>query len=66
LPAAVDLANFDFIKLGPFDPERGGLGSPETNQRFYRIEDSDNKSGEGRKMVDATSLFCKKSLSSLM
>jgi hypothetical protein len=51
---AVDLANFDYIKLGPYDPARGGLDSPTTNQRFYRVE--------GGKLVDATSLFRKKPL----
>ena len=60
LSPAVNLANFDFIKLGPYDPDCGGLDKPGTNQRFYRVE-----GGTGdRKMVDATSLFLKKPLSS--
>ena len=55
----VYLENFDFIKLGPYDPARGGLSSPDTtNQRFYRLEGS----GPERKMVDATELFRKKPL----
>jgi anaerobic ribonucleoside-triphosphate reductase activating protein len=50
----IDLRNFDFIKLGPYIPERGGLNSPDTtNQRFYRIIGN----GTERKMVDATELF---------
>ncbi len=61
LSPAVDLADFDFIKLGPYDPARGGLSSPDTtNQRFYRVEGS----GPERKMVDATELFRKNTLSS--
>ncbi len=59
LSPAVRLANFDFIKLGPYDQQRGGLDSPDTtNQRFYRIEGS----GADRKMTDATELFRKKPL----
>lgn len=30
--------NFDFIKLGPFKKNRGGLDSINTNQRFYKVE----------------------------
>ena len=62
LSPAVNLSNFDFIKLGPYDPERGGLDSPETNQRFYRIEME--AVGRGYKMIDETALFRKKSLTS--
>lgn len=28
----------DFVKLGHYDHELGGLDSPTTNQRFYQIE----------------------------
>jgi anaerobic ribonucleoside-triphosphate reductase activating protein len=59
IPEVIDLRNFDFIKLGPYDPERGGLDSPDTtNQRFYHLEGS----GPERKMVDRTELFRKKAL----
>lgn len=30
--------NFDFIKLGPYKRNRGGLDSKNTNQRFYKVE----------------------------
>ncbi len=60
LSPAVRLENFDFIKLGPYDPQKGGLSSPDTNQRFYCVEGD----ATGRKMVDATSLFRKKTLTS--
>ena len=29
---------FDYIKLGPYIMERGGLDNPNTNQRFYKVE----------------------------
>lgn len=27
----------DYLKLGEYRPDRGGLDSPNTNQRFYRL-----------------------------
>lgn len=33
----IDITLFDFIKLGPYVAELGGLRSPSTNQRLYRI-----------------------------
>lgn len=27
----------DYLKLGEYRPDRGGLDSPNTNQRFYRV-----------------------------
>ena len=41
--------HFDYIKLGRYIEELGGLNSPTTNQRFYRI---DNKT-----MIDMTKRF---------
>ncbi len=29
---------FDYVKLGPYIESLGGLDSPQTNQRFYKIE----------------------------
>ena len=58
LSPEVSLDNLDFVKLGPYDPERGGLDSTGTNQRFWRVE---GPAGD-RKMIDATSLFLKKPL----
>lgn len=49
LSSAIDLENFDFIKLGPYIEELGGLKSPNTNQRLYKIVDG--------KMVDITNRF---------
>ena len=30
----------DYLKLGKYRPDRGGLDSPDTNQRFYRVINS--------------------------
>lgn len=33
----IDLMNFDFIKLGPYDEDKGPLNKRTTNQRFYKV-----------------------------
>lgn len=33
----ISLCNFDYIKLGPFIPERGPLNNPNTNQKLYEV-----------------------------
>ncbi len=38
LSTEVDIANFDYIKIGGYRSALGGLDSPTTNQRLYRIE----------------------------
>ncbi len=35
LPESINLKNFDFIKLGEYREESGGLNKRTTNQRFY-------------------------------
>ncbi|MDR1729468.1 MAG: anaerobic ribonucleoside-triphosphate reductase activating protein [Prevotellaceae bacterium] len=42
---------FDYIKLGKYIEKLGGLNSPTTNQRFYRIENAT--------MIDMTDRFYK-------
>lgn len=37
LSPAIETANFDYIKLGPYLSHLGGLRSPHTNQRLYRV-----------------------------
>ncbi len=49
LPEGCSLQSFDYIKLGPYIERLGGLDSPLTNQRFYRIEDT--------RMIDMTAAF---------
>ena len=41
--------SFDYIKIGPYIPERGPLKDPNTNQRLYKIADG--------KMEDITYRF---------
>ena len=43
--------HFDYIKLGKYIEQLGGLNSPTTNQRFYRIERTT--------MIDITEQFYK-------
>lgn len=45
------LCNFEYIKLGGYIKELGGLQSPRTNQRMYKITDG--------RMEDITSMFRK-------
>lgn len=51
LPENINLKNFDFIKLGEYREELGGLNKRTTNQRFYIVHDN--------KMEDKTFLFWK-------
>ncbi len=37
LSSEVDVNNFDYIKIGSYKSEFGGLDSPTTNQRIYQI-----------------------------
>ena len=47
----INLANFEYIKLGSYIKELGPLDNPKTNQRFYHIEN--------RQLVDWTYKFWK-------
>lgn len=51
-PDDCSIANFDYIKIGPYIENLGGLDSPDTNQRFYRVENGE--------LIDRTALFQKK------
>ena len=33
----INLNNFDYIKIGPYIEEKGGLSNSNTNQRFYKV-----------------------------
>lgn len=46
------IASFDYIKLGPYIESLGGLDSPDTNQRFYRVENGE--------LMDESWIFQKK------
>ncbi|MDR0509543.1 MAG: anaerobic ribonucleoside-triphosphate reductase activating protein [Rikenellaceae bacterium] len=41
LPDGVRAENFDYIKLGPWVEARGGLDSPTTNQRLFRVAEGE-------------------------
>lgn len=56
-PMSVSLAHFDYLKLGPYVERLGGLDSPTTNQRFFKIE-------QGRP-IDCTHLFAIRTPASL-
>ena len=44
---------FDYVKVGPYLPEKGPLNNPHTNQRLYKIDEYGNK-------TDITYLFWRK------
>ena len=48
----INLKWFDYIKLGHYDDELGGLNKKTTNQRLYKVKED--------KLEDITSLFWKK------
>ena len=33
----IDIDNFDYIKIGPYIEEKGGLNNPDTNQKMFKI-----------------------------
>lgn len=33
----IDLINFDYIKLGPYEEDKGPLNKRTTNQKFYKV-----------------------------
>ena len=46
----------DYVKVGHFDLNLGGLDSPDTNQKLYKV----NHTQEGNKLIDITYKFLKK------
>lgn len=46
-----NINDFDYVKFGSYIAERGGLKSPGTNQRFYKIVDGE--------LIDITHRFRK-------
>ena len=58
----IDIKNFNYIKLGPYIEELGGLKSPNTNQRFYEVQMSRELDENGDPiygLMDITSTFWK-------
>lgn len=52
----INLWNFDFIKLGPYDEDKGPLNKRTTNQRFYEVFHSSTGRCE---LIDITHKFWK-------
>jgi anaerobic ribonucleoside-triphosphate reductase activating protein len=48
-PEICSLSSFNYLKLGPYVEQLGGLQSPTTNQRFYRVDNG--------QMTDCTKIF---------
>ena len=38
IPKSITVKNFDYIKIGPYIAEKGGLRSATTNQKFFIVE----------------------------
>ena len=55
LPKEITLANFDYLKTGPYEEARGPLNVRTTNQRLYRVEQGE----AGLQLTDITSRFWK-------
>ena len=51
IPDEILVDHFDYIKIGPYIPELGGLDSENTNQIMYKIEDG--------RLIEITSKFWK-------
>ena len=37
IPDELNISDFDYIKVGPYIEEFGGLDNPNTNQRMYEV-----------------------------
>lgn len=51
----VSLISLDYLKLGPYKEEFGPLNNPKTNQKFFKINTTDNNID----VIDCTNLFWK-------
>ncbi len=51
----VSLVSLDYLKLGPYKEEFGPLNNPKTNQKFFKINTTDNNID----VIDCTNLFWK-------
>lgn len=61
-PKNIDISKFNYIKLGPYIEELGGLKSPTTNQRLYEVKmckELDEKGNPIYGLEDITEVFWK-------
>ena len=54
--------NLDYLKVGPYIPERGGLNNKYTNQKMYKITDTFDKNKIYTNFEDITYKFWPKEL----
>ena len=54
--------NLDYLKVGPYIPERGGLNNKHTNQKMYKITDTISKNKTVTNFEDITYKFWPKEL----
>lgn len=54
-----DLEYFDYIKIGPYMENRGGLDNPSTNQRFFKVVKEEKNGNVFYCLQDQTLLFQK-------
>ena len=60
IPKEIDIKWFDYIKIGPYIQEKGGLDNPNTNQRFYAKGSTLHKMDANSEMLyDVTYKFWK-------
>ena len=55
----IDIINFDYIKVGPYDSKLGGLDSETTNQKMFKVEEYIDDLGPTFDLVDITHKFRK-------
>lgn len=59
----IELKNFDYIKIGPYIKELGGLDSKETNQKMYHVVECAYEDGtHGYELEDITYKFHKNAI----
>lgn len=59
---SIDLSYLDYLKLGPYIEQLGGLDRPTTNQRFYAVElsrSTDENYNPEYGLIDITDKFWK-------
>lgn len=59
----INFKNFDYIKIGPYIKELGGLDSKETNQKMYHVVECTYEDGtHGYELEDITYKFHKNAI----
>ena len=53
IPSEIIIGRFDYIKVGPYIEEKGPLDSKTTNQRMYKVKNTES----GSELIDITESF---------